>query len=207
MSKEIPQRQKVMIGLVVILVLYLVLGIGGKSKSSGKSSGGFIAMLNGQDLEQKVKEYKSTLNEYKLNIQEASKLDIIREDLQREQGDFWSYSDNSSPRSLIQQKIQALLKETDLRTLRVGIGSERRLSESTYMLYADYTVNGTLAMDDMSNLADFLKAIEDQRQKYHWQSFQIYTRKYRDKISLTLSSKIRVYILNKKAVTAMKEEE
>ena len=215
MAKKVPHRQKAMLAVVVILALFVVLDTGSDSSSANSSgASNILDILNGNDRIKIANKYKNTLNLSELSKQKNHQHEVLRSEIIADQAQFWSYSDTTSPRSLIQQEITRNLRSTGFSTnaIRVGIGNERAANSSTFLQYADYPLSGTINVKDLGKIADFINALERKAVKYHWRSFALTvnrtsSRTSQAQVTMRFNATLRVYILNNKAVKLLSENQ
>ena len=211
MADKNPQRQKIMLGLVLILALVFFLDSGDSASSSGSTSG-ILDILNGNDRIKKSKEYRDALNLSELSKLKNHELEVLRSKILARQTEFWSYTNGTSPRSLIQQEINRTLRSAGFSTnaIRVGIGNERS-AKAEYLQYADYPLSGTINVKDIEKLADFTNALERKAVKYHWRSFSLTVNRTSSRsnqpavATMRFNGSVRVYILNNKAAKLLSE--
>ena len=213
MAKKIPQRQKAMLAVVIILALLVVLDTGSDSSSS-KSSGAsdILDILNGNDRIKISNKYKNTLNLSELSKQKNHQHDILRSDINTKKAEFWSYDGTSSPRSLVQQEIIRTMRSSGLAKVTVNVGAEKPVTSSTFLRTSEYRLSGTINVKDLGKLANFINALERKAVKYHWRSFTLTvnrtsTRTPQVLATMRFSATLRVYMLNNKAVKLLSENE
>ena len=213
MAKKLHPRQKAMLALVIILALYVVLDTG-QGSSSSKTSGtsGLLDILNGNDRVKITKRFKNTLSLSELSKQKNHQLEVLRNDIMSGQTEFWSYTNGTSPRSLVQQEITRTLRSAGFSTnsIRVGIGNERAAKSSNFLQTADYPLSGTINVKELGKVADFVNALERKAVQYHWRSFQVTVNRTSSRTpqaaaTMRFNATLRVYILNNKAVKLLSE--
>lgn len=185
------KRQRIMLGIMAVLVILVVLNM---TKKKG-SSGSLVDKITGGNLEQLKRSYNNAVDKQKITLQEQVDFNHIEEEILNLRPQFWSYTKSGTPRGDIQQHLRNLAKTVNLDSMRVSTGFERPVSGCEYIRSIDFSVSDRNF--DMKRLAEFLELIDKETVKYYWNECKIYM----SGKTLAFSGSIRVYVFSKKAVS------